>query len=234
MFALISTEELEGLNQIMVKQLKNRYNDPTIFKRFIVGIDRAKMRLYDCEQKAQEDVLDSGSKEDYNEEKVPKKPQNLNFYVWRFNTHNDQQQISITQDRKLTWISMLYSWMVSHPVPVKIINLFLRVLVPLTERVQIFEQYFLTAAVGISAEGGEFMEIVKKMVFQGKPWNHDNREHLIIELGDVMWYVMQACAALECINLEDVVAGNVEKLKKRYPGGEFDVHKSENRAANDR
>ena len=73
MFALISTEELEGLNQIMVKQLKNRYNDPTIFKRFIVGIDRAKMRLYDCEQKAQDDVLDSGTKEDYNEEKAPKK-----------------------------------------------------------------------------------------------------------------------------------------------------------------
>ena len=73
MFALISTEELEGLNQIMVKQLKNRYNDPTIYKRFIVGIDRAKMRLYDCEQKAQEDVLDSGTKEEYTEEKVPKK-----------------------------------------------------------------------------------------------------------------------------------------------------------------
>ena len=90
-----------------------------------------------------------------------------------------------------------------------------------------------TAAVGISAEGGEFMEIVKKMVFQGKPWNDDNREHLIIELGDVMWYVMQACAALD-VSIEDVVAGNVEKLKKRYPGGEFDVYKSENRAANDR
>jgi len=73
MFALISTEELEGLNQIMVKQLKNRYNDPTIYKRFIIGIDRAKMRLYDCEQKAQEDVLDSGTKEEYNEEKVTKK-----------------------------------------------------------------------------------------------------------------------------------------------------------------
>ena len=91
----------------------------------------------------------------------------------------------------------------------------------------------LTAAVGISAEGGEFMEIVKKMVFQGKPWNDDNREHLIIELGDVMWYVMQACMALD-VSIEDVVAGNVEKLKKRYPGGEFDVYKSENRAANDR
>ena len=91
----------------------------------------------------------------------------------------------------------------------------------------------LTAAVGISAEGGEFMEIVKKMVFQGKPWNDDNREHLIIELGDVMWYVMQASMALD-VSIEDVVAGNVDKLKKRYPGGEFDVYKSENRAANDR
>ena len=74
MFALISTEELEGLNQIMVKQLKNRYNDPTIFKRFVVGIDRAKMRLYDCEQKAQEDIVYSGQEEVYNsEEKKPKK-----------------------------------------------------------------------------------------------------------------------------------------------------------------
>ena len=90
-----------------------------------------------------------------------------------------------------------------------------------------------TAAVGISAEGGEFMEIVKKMGFQGKPWNDDNREHLIIELGDVMWYVMQACAALD-VSLEDVVAGNVEKLKKRYPGGEFNVYESENRASDDR
>jgi len=73
MFALISTEELEGLNQIMVKQLKNRYNDPTIFKRFVVGIDRAKMRLYDCEQKAQEDIVDSGQEGGYNiEEKKPK------------------------------------------------------------------------------------------------------------------------------------------------------------------
>ena len=90
-----------------------------------------------------------------------------------------------------------------------------------------------TAAVGISAEGGEFMEIVKKMVIQGKPWNDDNREHLIIELGDVMWYVMQACAALD-VSLEDVVAGNVEKLKKRYPGGEFNVYESENRASDDR
>jgi replicative DNA helicase len=75
MFALISTEELEGLGQIMVKQLKNRYNDPTIYKRFIVGIDRAKMRLYDCEQTAQKDILDSGQEDEYNdyEDKKPKK-----------------------------------------------------------------------------------------------------------------------------------------------------------------
>ena len=90
----------------------------------------------------------------------------------------------------------------------------------------------LTAAVGISAEGGEFMEIVKKMVFQGKPWNDDNRKHLTIELGDVMWYVMQACMALD-IPLEDVIVGNVEKLKKRYPGGEFNVYQSENRKEGD-
>jgi len=68
MFALISTEELEGLNQIMVKQLKNRYNDPTIYKRFVIGIDRAKMRLYDCEQSAQQDIVDSGQEEEYNTE----------------------------------------------------------------------------------------------------------------------------------------------------------------------
>ena len=67
MFALISTEELEALNQIMVKQLKNRYNDPTMNKRFVVGIDRAKMRLYDCEQAAQEDIIDNGQEEEYNQ-----------------------------------------------------------------------------------------------------------------------------------------------------------------------
>jgi replicative DNA helicase len=74
MFALISTEELEQLGQLMVKQLKNRYNDPTIYKRFIVGIDRAKMRLYDCEQSAQTDILDSGQEDEYDyEENKPKK-----------------------------------------------------------------------------------------------------------------------------------------------------------------
>ena len=81
MFALISTEELEGLNQILVKQLKNRYNDPTVRKRFVVGIDRAKMRLYDCEQNAQKDMVDNGSGEDYNdkEEKAKKSFEGFKF-----------------------------------------------------------------------------------------------------------------------------------------------------------
>ena len=90
-----------------------------------------------------------------------------------------------------------------------------------------------TAAVGMSAESGEFLEIVKKMVFQGKPWTDDNRKHLIIELGDVMWYVAQACMALD-ISFDEVIEMNVDKLQARYSGGEFDVHKSENRKAGDR
>ena len=90
-----------------------------------------------------------------------------------------------------------------------------------------------TAGVGINAEGGEFLEIIKKMIFQGKPYNQDNREHLIIELGDVMWYVAQACIALDT-SLDDVVAINVQKLLKRYPEGAFDAYFSENRAADDR
>ena len=82
MFALISTEDLEPLNQIMIKQLKNRYNDPTVNKRFVIGIDRAKMRLYDCEQTAQQDIVDSGQEEEYNnEEKKFKK----NFDGFKFN-----------------------------------------------------------------------------------------------------------------------------------------------------
>ena len=82
MFALISTEELENLGQIMVKQLKNRYNDPTMNKRFVLGIDRAKMRLYDCEQSAQNDILDSGQDQEYNggeDDKLVKKFASLKF-----------------------------------------------------------------------------------------------------------------------------------------------------------
>ena len=89
-----------------------------------------------------------------------------------------------------------------------------------------------TAAVGMSAESGEFLEIIKKMVFQGKPWTDDNRKHLIIELGDVMWYVAQACMALD-ISFDEVIEGNIKKLEKRYPGGHFNIHDSENRAADD-
>ena len=89
-----------------------------------------------------------------------------------------------------------------------------------------------TAGVGLAAESGEFLEIVKKMVFQGKPWTNDNRKHLIIELGDVMWYVAQACMALD-ISFDEVIEGNIKKLEKRYPGGHFDIHDSENRAADD-
>ena len=89
-----------------------------------------------------------------------------------------------------------------------------------------------TSGVGLAAESGEFLEIIKKMVFQGKPWNDANREHLIIELGDVMWYVAQACMALD-ISFDEVIEGNIKKLEKRYPGGKFDINYSEVRAEDD-
>ena len=91
----------------------------------------------------------------------------------------------------------------------------------------------LTAGVGINAEGGEFLEIIKKMVFQGKPFNEDNREHMIIELGDLMWYVAQATQALG-VSMEEVLDTNITKLGKRYPAGAFDAYYSENRAEDDR
>ena len=90
----------------------------------------------------------------------------------------------------------------------------------------------LTAAVGMSAEAGEFTEIVKKIVFQGKPVNNENLFHLKRELGDIMWYVMQACMGLD-ISLDEIVQMNIDKLKARYPGGEFDAHYSENRKEGD-
>tara|TARA_B100000073_G_scaffold341955_1_gene344186 strand:+ start:259 stop:669 length:411 start_codon:yes stop_codon:yes gene_type:complete len=90
----------------------------------------------------------------------------------------------------------------------------------------------LTAGVGINAEGGEFLEIIKKMIFQGKPWDAHNKEHLVIELGDLMWYVAQACMALG-VSFDEVIARNVKKLEARYPGGAFDVYYSENRAEGD-
>ena len=90
----------------------------------------------------------------------------------------------------------------------------------------------LTAGVGINAEGGEFLEIIKKMIFQGKPFSPENKEHMIIELGDLMWYVAQACMALE-VDFDKVIDRNVKKLEKRYPGGAFDVYYSENREEGD-
>ena len=93
-------------------------------------------------------------------------------------------------------------------------------------------QRLLTAAVGMSAEAGEFTEIIKKIVFQGKPVNEDNLFHLKRELGDIMWYVAQACIGLN-ITLDEIIEMNVDKLKARYPGGEFDVHYSENRQVGD-
>ena len=90
----------------------------------------------------------------------------------------------------------------------------------------------MTGAIGINAEGGEVMEIVKKLVFQGKPWNKETKEHLIKELGDTLWYVTQCLIALD-VSLDQVLAKNVEKLEKRYPGGQFDPWYSENREEGD-
>jgi NTP pyrophosphatase (non-canonical NTP hydrolase) len=90
----------------------------------------------------------------------------------------------------------------------------------------------LTAAVGMSAEAGEFTEIIKKMIFQGKPVTEENLFHLKRELGDIMWYVAQACIGLN-ISLDEVLVMNVEKLSARYPEGTFDVYFSENRKEGD-
>jgi NTP pyrophosphatase (non-canonical NTP hydrolase) len=90
----------------------------------------------------------------------------------------------------------------------------------------------LTAAMGLAAEGGEFVEIPKKIVFQGKPVNEENIFHMKRELGDIMWYWINACRALN-LDPNDVIAENVRKLESRYPGGSFDAHYSENRQAGD-
>ena len=90
----------------------------------------------------------------------------------------------------------------------------------------------LTAALGLSAEAGEFTEVIKKIMFQGKPVNEENMFHLKRELGDIMWFFMQACMALD-VSPEEIIEMNVDKLKARYPGGEFDVHFSENRKQGD-
>jgi len=90
----------------------------------------------------------------------------------------------------------------------------------------------LTAALGLTAEAGEFTEVVKKIVFQGKPYNEENIFHMKRELGDICWYLAQAFMALDT-DFDEILEMNVDKLKARYPGGEFDVHKSENRKEGD-
>ena len=90
----------------------------------------------------------------------------------------------------------------------------------------------LTAALGLTAESGEFTEVVKKILLQGKPYNEENVFHMKRELGDICWYLAQACMALDT-TFDEVIEMNVDKLKARYPGGEFDVHKSENRKDGD-
>ena len=90
----------------------------------------------------------------------------------------------------------------------------------------------LTACLGLAAESGEFIEIPKKIYFQGKPLTDENLFHMKRELGDIMWYWINACRALR-LDPNDVIAENVEKLKARYPGGEFNVFNSENRKDND-
>jgi NTP pyrophosphatase (non-canonical NTP hydrolase) len=90
----------------------------------------------------------------------------------------------------------------------------------------------LTASCGLGAEAGEFTEIVKKCIFQGKPMNEDNIYHMKRELGDVMWYWMQGCMALD-VDPNIIIQMNIDKLKARYPGGDFDAHYSENRVDGD-
>ena len=90
----------------------------------------------------------------------------------------------------------------------------------------------LTAALGLAAESGEFTEVVKKIILQGKPYNEDNVFHMKRELGDICWYIAQACMALDT-SFDEIIEMNVDKLKARYPGGEFDVSKSENRVEGD-
>ena len=86
----------------------------------------------------------------------------------------------------------------------------------------------LTAALGLTAEAGEFTEVVKKIVFQGKPYNEDNVFHMKRELGDICWYLAQAFMALDT-NFEEILDMNIEKLSARYPEGTFDEYYSENR-----
>ena len=218
MFALISNDELEEMGQILVKQLKNRYNDHNNHKKFVVGIDRAKMRLFDVEQSAQNDVLESEPTVSYNENMDKLKTKTF-------------RRMSLTNAKKVNFNE--YSKFVDAVTSdeSKDFIAFSDRIVALDEKGANIER-LLTGAVGINAEGGEVMEIVKKLIFQGKPWDDQNIYHLKRELGDVMWYVMQCLIALDS-SMDEIVGMNVEKLKARYPGGEFDPFYSENRQEGD-
>lgn len=109
----------------------------------------------------------------------------------------------------------------------------------LIERLKTLQEYeevnvslLLTSALGLSSEGGEFVEIVKKIIFQGKPLSEDNRRHMMLELSDLIWYWINACRALG-VDPNEVISSNVNKLINRYPSGKFDVHYSENRKEGD-
>ena len=99
-------------------------------------------------------------------------------------------------------------------------------------KMQVNTASLMTGAIGLSSEGGEFAEIVKKCIFQGKPMDDETIFHCKRELGDIMWYWITACRALS-LDPNEVIEENVNKLKARYPGGEFDVHYSENRQEGD-
>jgi NTP pyrophosphatase (non-canonical NTP hydrolase) len=92
--------------------------------------------------------------------------------------------------------------------------------------------HLLTAALGVTAEAGEFTEVVKKIFLQGKPYTDDSVFHMKRELGDICWYIAQACMALDT-NFDEIIHMNYEKLSARYPEGTFDVYRSENRADGD-
>lgn len=111
-------------------------------------------------------------------------------------------------------------------------NEFTKTLSELNTKNQINVPLILTAAIGLGSESGEFQEIVKKTFFQGKPLTDENLFHLKRELGDIIWYWVNACRSLN-LDPNDVILENVNKLKSRYPDGEFDVYYSENRKQGD-
>ena len=143
-------------------------------KRFVVGVD-AKMRLYDCEQSAQEDIVDSGRKTYNNTQDKMKKIRCVKILMDKKVDFDKYAEFvdAVTSDESKDFLSLSDR------------------LVQLDKKGANIER-LLTAGVGLNAEAGEFLEIVKKMIFQGKPWSEDNREHLIIELGDAIWYIANA------------------------------------------